>query len=286
MAAKKNIRRESKKPARVVKRSRKKRILLLFIQIFLFGTIVLALFFMAVYFGFTGHVPSTRQLNDIVNPQASEVYSEDGKLLGRYYIENRSNVAFSEISPNVINALIATEDARFYEHRGIDEIALLRVMVKTLLFRDKSAGGGSTLSQQIAKNLFPRNDIGILSLPINKLREAIIAYRLERIYSKEEILTLYLNTVPFAENIYGIEIAAERFFSKKPKDLAVEEAAVLVGMLKANNYYNPRTHPERSEERRNIVINQMAANGYLSDEEAEFIKEKPLEIRYRRISYN
>ena len=161
-----------------------------------------------------------------------------------------------------------TEDADFYEHRGIDEIALLRVIVKTVIFRDKSAGGGSTLSQQIAKNLFPRNDIGILSLPINKLREAIIAYRLERIYSKEEILTLYLNTVPFAENIYGIEIAAERFFSKKPKDLAVEEAAVLVGMLKANNYYNPRTHPERSEERRNIVINQMAANGYLSEEEA------------------
>jgi penicillin-binding protein 1A len=244
------------------------------------------LLFITVFLGFTGHVPATARLLQINNPQASEVYSEEGKLLGRYYIENRSNVSFNEISPNVIHALIATEDARFYEHRGIDEIALLRVLVKTLIFRDRSAGGGSTLSQQIAKNLFPRNDIGILSLPVNKLRESIIAYRLEKIYSKEEILTLYLNTVPFAENIFGIEIAAERFFSKAPKDLTVEEAAVLIGMLKANNVYNPRTHPVRSQERRNIVISQMALNGYISEEEAKVLKAKPMEIRYRRISYN
>src|SRR5690606_692794 len=174
-------------------------------------------------------------LNEIKNPQASEVFSDDGRLLGRYYTENRSNVRFEEISPNVIHALIATEDARFYEHRGIDEIALMRVLFKTILLGDRSAGGGSTLSQQIAKNLFPRNDVGILSMPVNKLREAIIAYRLERIYTKEEILTLYLNTVPFGENIFGIEVASERYFSKKPKDLTVDEAAVLVGMLKANN---------------------------------------------------
>ncbi len=216
------------------------------------------LFFILVFLGFLGPVPSKQQLHNINNPVASEVFSADGKILGRYYIENRSNTSFDEISPNVINALIATEDTRFYEHRGIDEIALLRVLVKSILMRHKSSGGGSTISQQIAKNLFPRIDYGPFSMPVNKLREAIIAYRLERIYSKQEILAIYLNTVPFAENIFGIEVAAERFFSKAPLKLEVHEAAVLIGMLKANNYYNPRTHPDRAKERRNIVIGQMA----------------------------
>jgi penicillin-binding protein 1A len=281
-AKKKPAARRKNKPKRITAR----RIFIFLLKGFILGVILFSLFFLAVYFGFTGHVPGTRQLNDIASPQASEVFSEDGKLLGRYYIENRSNVKFGEISLNVIHALVATEDARFYEHRGIDEIALLRVFVKTIILRDRSAGGGSTLSQQIAKNLFPRNDVGILSMPVNKLREAIIAYRLERIYSKEDILTLYLNTVPFSENIFGIEVAAERYFSKKPADLTVDEASVLVGMLKANNYYNPRLHPERSKDRRNVVIALMVENGYLSEDEGNVYKEKPLEIRYQRISYN
>jgi penicillin-binding protein 1A len=268
------------------KKSVKKKGLKLIVILIVVGFILLSLIFASVFFGFTGHVPTTAQLHEIKNPQASEVFSEDGKLLGRYYVENRSNVSFNEISPNVINALIATEDERFYEHRGIDEIALMRVLFKTILLMDRSSGGGSTISQQVAKNLFPRNDIGIISLPVNKLRESIIAYRMERIYNKEEILTLYLNTVPFAENIFGIEVAAERFFSKKPSDLTVDEAAVLVGMLKANNLYNPRTNPERSKERRNIVIGQMVKNGYLSQEEGDEFIAKPLEIKYRRISYN
>jgi penicillin-binding protein 1A len=254
--------------------------------LFASGLILFLGLFFAVFFGYTGHVPNTAQLRKINNPQASEVYSEDGKLLGRYYIENRSSVDFDEISSNVIDALIATEDARFYEHRGIDEIALMRVLVKTIMLMDRSAGGGSTLSQQVAKNLFPRNNVGILSMPVNKLREAIIAYRLERINTKEEILTLYLNTVPFGENIFGIEVASERYFSKKPADLTVNEAAVLVGMLKANNSYNPRIHPERSKQRRNVVISQMVTYGYLTEEEGEMYMDKPLETRYRRISFN
>ncbi len=180
-----------------------------------------SIFFLLVFLGVLGPVPSKQKLHQINNPVASEVYSADGKILGRYYVENRSNAGFDEISPNVIDALIATEDARFYEHRGIDEIALMRVLVKSILLQNKSAGGGSTLSQQIAKNLFPRVDYGPMSIPVNKLREAIIAYRLERIYTKQEILALYLNTVPFAENIYGIEVASERFFSKKPSELNV-----------------------------------------------------------------
>ncbi len=244
------------------------------------------LFFILVFLGVLGPVPSKSQLYQINNPLASEVFSADGKILGRYYVENRSNAAFDEISENVTHALIATEDARFYEHRGIDEVALARVFVKSILMRNSNSGGGSTISQQIAKNLFPRGNYGPLSMPVNKLREAIIAYRMERIYTKEEILALYLNTVPFAENIFGIEVASERFFSKPPSRLEVHEAAVLVGMLKANNYYNPRTHPERALGRRNVVIDQMVKSNYLNAEEAEKQKEKPLGIKYRLISYN
>ena len=245
-----------------------------------------SLFFILVFIGVFGPVPSKQQLREINNPVASEVFSADGKVIGRYYIENRSDASFDEISPNIINALIATEDSRFYEHRGIDEVALLRVFVKSLLLQNSSAGGGSTLSQQIAKNLYPRTDYGFFSLPVNKLREAIIAYRMERIYSKEEILTLYLNTVPFSENIFGIEVAAERFFSKSPKNLEIQEAAVLVGMLKANNYYNPHSNPDRAKERRNIVLDQMAKNDYITDKEAEKFKAMPLEIKYSVITYN
>ncbi|MGQ8335303.1 penicillin-binding protein 1A [Sunxiuqinia sp. A32] len=268
------------------KTSGKRNIILFLLRFSAICIILFCLFFLTVYLGFTGHVPSSAQLHQIKNPQASEVFSSDGKLLGRYYVENRSNVGFDEISPNVINALIATEDARFYEHRGIDEVALLRVLFKTILLQNKSAGGGSTLSQQIAKNLFPRNDLWVFSMPVNKLREAIIAYRLERIYSKNEVLTLYLNTVPFGENIYGIEVASERFFSKSPRDLTVDEAAVLVGMLKANYTYNPRINPEKSKERRNVVIQQMVVNNFLSSDQGEVFKAKPLKLKYRRISYN
>lgn len=243
-------------------------------------------FFLMVFLGILGPVPTTQQLQQVNTPIASEVFSADGKVLGRYYVENRSYAAFDEISEHVVHALISAEDARFYEHRGIDEIALLRVFVKSILMFDRSAGGGSTLSQQIAKNLFPRVDYGPFSMPVNKLREAIIAYRLEKIYSKQEILAMYLNTVPFAENIYGIEVASERFFSKRPSALTVDEAAVLVGMLKANNYYNPRTHPERAKERRDLVIDQMVKYEYLTREEAAHFKSLPLNIRYRVITYN
>lgn len=245
-----------------------------------------ALLFILVFIGLFGPVPSNQQLQDIKNPVASEVLSSEGKVLGRYYVQNRSYTRFDEISPNVVKALIATEDSRFYEHRGIDEIALLRVFVKSILLFDRSSGGGSTLSQQLAKNLYPRVNLGPLSMPVNKLREAIIAYRMERIYTKEEILTLYLNTVPFSENIFGIEVAAERFFSKSPKDLQIHEAAVLVGLLKANNYYNPHNNPERAKERRNVVIDLMTKNEYISKAKAEEYKSKPLVLKYSPITYS
>ncbi|HNZ69250.1 MAG: transglycosylase domain-containing protein [Prolixibacteraceae bacterium] len=257
-----------------------------FLKLFAAGIILLFLLFFTVYLGFLGKVPSKAELVDVKTPLASEVISADGKLLGRYYTENRSYAAYDEISRHIINALVATEDARFFKHRGIDEIALFRVFFKTILFFDRSSGGGSTLSQQIAKNLFPRERYGLISLPVNKIREAIIAYRLERIYSKEEILTLYLNTVPFGENIYGIELAAERFFSKPPSQITIPEAAVLVGMLKANNVFNPRLHPDRALERRNVVLDQMVRQKFIPEADVDIYKKQPLNLRYSLITYN
>lgn len=263
-----------------------RKLLLFFIKATIAIVLLGFLLFLIVYVGFTGPVPSSEELQNIKNPLSTEVYANDGRLLGRYYIENRSNVSFDQISPNVINALIATEDSRFYKHRGIDEIALLRVFLKSVLLQDRSSGGGSTLSQQIAKNLYPRKSFGPLTMPINKLRESIIAYRLEKLYTKEEILTLYLNTVPFAENTFGIGVASERFFNKVPSKLKVHEAATLVGMLKANNSYNPRKNPERSLERRNVVIDQMMKNDYITSADAAKYKAEPLGLTYNLITYS
>ncbi len=263
-----------------------KRVLIWGLKLMLFGLFLLLTLFALVYIGTFGQLPDSNTLIKIKEPVASEVYSKDNKLLGRYYIENRSNVTFKEISPNMINALIATEDSRFYEHRGIDEWALVRVVVKTIFLVDRSSGGGSTLSQQIAKNIFGRKNYGPLTIPVSKIRESIIAYRLERLYSKEEILTLYLNTVPFGENTFGIELAAERFFSVKPIKLTIPQAATLVGMLKANNYYNPRKNPEHSLQRRNIVLSQMAKNKYITSEKANLYSSEPLGLKYNYLVYN
>lgn len=263
-----------------------KRVLMWGLKLALFGLFLLLTLFALVYIGTFGQLPDSNTLIKIKEPVASEVYSKDNKLLGRYYTENRSNVNFKDISPNLINALIATEDSRFYEHRGIDEWALLRVVVKTFFLADRSSGGGSTLSQQIAKNIFGRKNYGPLTMPVSKIRESIIAYRLERLYSKQEILTLYLNTVPFGENTFGIELAAERFFSVRPIKLTVPQAATLVGMLKANNYYNPRTNPEHSLQRRNTVISQMTKNKYITPAQAKIYSNEPLGLKYNFLVYN
>jgi penicillin-binding protein 1A len=263
-----------------------KRLLFLGIKLGVFGIFLLIILFALVYIGTFGQLPDSNTLIKIKEPVASEIYSKDNKLLGRFYTENRSNVKFKEISPNLINALIATEDTRFYEHRGVDEWALMRVVVKTIFMVDRSSGGGSTLSQQIVKNIFGRKNFGPLTIPVSKIRESIIAYRLEKLYSKEEILTLYLNTVPFGENTFGIETAAERFFSVTPNKLTVPQAATLVGLLKANNSYNPRTNPERSLQRRNTVINQMLKYKYITAQQAEKYSAEPLGVKYNYLVYN
>jgi penicillin-binding protein 1A len=162
------------------------------LKLSLFGLFLMSVLFVLVYIGTFGELPDRETLIKIKEPVATEVISQDGKILGRYYVENRSSVTFNNISPNVINALVSTEDARFYEHRGIDEWAVLRVFVKSIFMANRSSGGGSTLSQQIAKNIYGRENWGPLTLPVSKIRESIVAYRLEKLYEKNEILTLYL----------------------------------------------------------------------------------------------
>jgi len=236
--------------------------------------------------GLWGKLPGKSELASIDNYVSSEVYAEGGELLGKYFIIDRTQVNLDQISENVVNCLIATEDVRFYQHRGIDYRSLGRVLFRTILMRESSAGGGSTLSQQLAKNLYPRNNNGIFSLPVSKFREFIIANRLERIYSKDDILLLYLNTVPFGGNVFGISAASLRFFNKNPYDLKIEEAAVLVGMLKATSFYNPRRFPERATERRNVVISQLQRYEYIEDEKADSLKAIPLKLNYSPLAHN
>jgi len=235
--------------------------------------------------GFYGKIPTIDELKSIRNMEASEVYSADGELLGKYYLQDRSAVLYQDISKNVINALVATEDARFFEHHGIDYRSLIRVIIKTAILQDRSGGGGSTLTQQLAKNIFGRAQYKHFSIPIIKIKEILIARRLEQAYSKEEIITLYLNTVPFGDNTYGIESAANRFFSTSSKQLSVPQAAVLVGMLKANYSYNPRLFPDKARFRRNVVINQMVKYDYLTKTEATGYKNELLALQYKKISH-
>jgi penicillin-binding protein 1A len=248
--------------------------------------LVLFLFYLSVYFGLFGWLPTKRQLKDVQNDMPSEVYTADSVLIGRYFIQDRTNVKFQDIAKPAIDALIATEDARFYEHDGVDYRSLARVFIKSLLMQEESSGGGSTLSQQLAKNLFPRKSLGFLSMPVNKMREVILARRFEAIYTKEEILTLYLNTVPMGGNVYGIESAARRFFNTSADSLKTEEAATLIGMLKATTTYNPRINPERARQRRNVVLAQMAKYNYLTPEQKTHLQGQPLKLRYNPYSHH
>lgn len=243
------------------------------------------LFVFLVYIGVFGRIPSYAELKDINQNVASEVYSEDGELLGKFFIENRSPADLNDLPEYVINALVATEDARFFQHSGIDVRAWVRVFLRTVLLMDKSGGGGSTLSQQLAKNLFPRKRYSIFTIPAAKLKEIFIANRLENIYDKDQLLALYLNTVSFGENIYGIKVASQRFFAKDPDSLSVEQAAMLVGMLKGPSLYHPVHHPERAVERRNVVLHQMSKYGYLEEAVSDSLKAIPLEVTYSHESH-
>ncbi|UZR99264.1 transglycosylase domain-containing protein [Chondrinema litorale] len=240
-------------------------------------------FITSVNMGAFGKMYSKKELQNFQNEIASQVYSEDSVLIGKYFDQNRTHVKYEQLPEHVVNALIATEDARFFEHGGVDTKSILRVAIKSILFSDKSSGGGSTITQQLAKNMFGRENHGILSLPVNKVKEMLLASKIEEMYSKEEIITMYLNTIPFGENVYGIGSAAKRFFNKTVSELKPEEGAILVGMLKANTYYNPRLHPENAVKRRNVVLSQMEKYGYLDQEAADTLTKLPLVMDYANL---
>ena len=208
-----------------------------YLTIFIFSLILLT------RIGLFGRMPSNKELRNVQTQNAAEIYSQDSVLLGRYYIINRTTTTLGDISDHVVNALIATEDVRYYHHNGIDYQAYLRVIGRTFLLQDESSGGGSTITQQLAKNLYPRKPYWFFGTLINKIQEAFIALKLERVYDKKQIVNLYLNTVPFSNNVYGIDVAAKRFFNKIPKDLTIDESAILIGMLKSNDSIRPKAEP-------------------------------------------
>lgn len=237
-------------------------------------------FLLMINFGLLGRMPS---INDIENPTASlasQVYAQDGTLMGKYYLEDRINVQYKDISKHVVNALVATEDERFYDHSGIDPRSLGRALI--FLGRE---GGASTITMQTAKNLFTDNwsTRNIFLRIIQKIKESVIAVKLERNFTKEEIITIYLNTVAFGDNVFGIRNAAKTFFQKEPDRLNIEESAVLIGMLKGATIYNPRRNPKLALDRRNTVINQMVRNEYLTEAEAAILKRKPIELNYKKL---
>jgi penicillin-binding protein 1A len=247
------------------------------------GLFVLTLVIL-VWSGSLGELPSSEELAEVENPSATEVFSSDSVLLGRYFIQERSTIHYEDLPKHVEDALVSTEDARFYKHKGIDVISLVRVLVKSIVLQNESSGGGSTITQQLAKNLYPRQNYRFLTMPVNKIREMIIAWRLEKLYDKKTLLILYLNTIPFADNTYGIEAAAQRFFSVPTKKLSVEEGAVLVGMLKATHLYNPRLFPERAKQRRDVVLSQMAKYELLDEKKADQLQKKPLVLKYKMLT--
>ena len=253
------------------------------VGLFLVGGI---LFFFMITKGLLGFMPSFEELENPKNVLASEIYSADGKILDKYFIrENRSYVNYKDLPPNLINALIATEDVRFYQHSGIDLRGLVRV-IKGILTNNSGSGGGSTLSQQLAKMLFPRDEnLGPIKLALRKFKEWVIAVRLERSYTKEEIILMYLNKYDYLNNAVGIKSAAQVYFSIPPDSLQLHQSAMLVGMAKNSSLYNPVRRPELVLQRRNVVLNQMEKYGYISKEVRDSVKQLPLDLEYNRVDY-
>ena len=238
-------------------------------------------------------IPSFEELENPDSKLATQVIAEDGEILTTFHIENRSYVTFGELSQNLVNAAVATEDVRFYNHSGIDFKSLGRVAVKTLLGGDSSQGGGSTITQQLAKTLYPRQDVSskipgvsIIKMVWIKLKEWVTAVKLERSYTKDEIMNMYMNAIFFGSNAYGIKAASQTFFAKAPSELTVEEAATLVGMVNKPTRYNPVLNPDKSLVRRNFVISQMEKAGFISKEECDSIQQVPIALSYQIQDHN
>ena len=259
----------------------KKKFIIWFWSLFGAGAIAIVLLFWMITMGWLGYLPPLDELQNPKNKFATEVISADMQLLGRYYRnENRVSVDYTDISPNMINALIATEDVRYYDHTGVDVKSLMRAIMKL-----GKAGGGSTITQQLAKQLWSPRANNIFERALQKPIEWVIATKLERLYSKEEILTMYLNQFDFLYNAVGIKSAAQVYFSTTPAQLKLEEAAMLVGMCKNPSLYNPRRRPENALNRRNTVLNQMCKYEYITEQVCDSLKQLPIELKYQSVDH-
>ena len=251
------------------------------------GVLSAVLAFVAIWYGWIGYMPPISELQNPINRFATQVYSADGKVIGTWN-ENRENrvcIPYNTLSPHLVHALVATEDIRFYDHSGIDFFALGRAFIKRGLLGRASAGGGSTITQQLAKQLYSEKAHSTLERLLQKPIEWVIAVKLERHYTKEEIIALYLNYFDFLHNAVGIKTAANTYFNKEPKDLNVTEAATLIGLCKNPSFFNPVRYPDRSKERRNVVLAQMVKAGYLSDAECSQYAEEPLALNFHRTDH-
>ena len=250
-------------------------------------SLVCVFIFFSIAKGWIGYMPPVEDLENPNYKFATEVFSEDGKVLGTYSYskQNRVFVGYNDLSPNIINALIATEDVRFAEHSGIDAYALTRAVVKRGILMQKNAGGGSTITQQLSKQLYSPSADNVMERLFQKPIEWVIAVKLERYYTKEEILTMYLNKFDFLNNAVGIKTAAFTYFGCEPKDLKIEEAATLVGMCKNPSLYNPVRYNERSRGRRNVVLDQMRKAGYITEAERDSLQALPLKLKYNRVDH-
>lgn len=274
-----------------MKDATKKRIVKCFWAVVLLPVAVIVILLLLVWA--FADIPSFEELENPDSKLATQVIAEGGEVLTTFHIENRSFVSYEDLSPNLVNAAIATEDIRFYDHSGIDFVSLGRVLFKTLLMGDSGQGGGSTITQQLAKTLYPREDVsssipGVWQMKMVwiKLKEWITAVKLERNYTKEEIMDMYMNAIFFGSNAYGIQSASRTFFGKNPRDLTVEESAMLVGMVNKPTRYNPVLNPDKALERRNFVIGQMEKAGYLTKAERDSICQIPVTLSYQMLDHN
>lgn len=251
------------------------------------GILVIALGFVGIWNGWIGYMPPVEDLQNPIDKYATQVYSSDGKVIGTWNLnkDNRIHVPYDSISQNLVKALIATEDIRFHEHSGIDFWALGRAIIKRGILGQESAGGGSTITQQLAKQLYSEHAGSTFERLMQKPIEWVIAIKLERFYTKEEIITMYLNYFDFLHNAVGIKMAANTYFSKEPQALTINEAATLVGLCKNPSYYNPVRHRERAEQRRNVVLQQMVKAGYITESEFSEYKAQPLTLNFKAIDH-
>jgi len=255
----------------------------LFWKVIIYGILTFVLLISSVGFGLFGELPSFRDLENPKSNLATEVISSDGNILGTYFIQNRSNAKYKDLSPNLVNALIATEDVRFYKHSGVDLKGTFAIIFYSAIGKKR---GSSTITQQLAKNLFPRKKQNIFNIGIIKLKEWLTAVKIERNYTKEEIITMYFNTVDFGSNSYGIKAAAKTYFGKTPIKLTIDESALLVGILKGTTVFSPIKNPERAIKRRNVVLEQMEKYGFISEAQLTENTSKELNLQFQSPDHN